>query len=156
MLGDTDSPSGEVRRILEWGISCSRPLLWGEEEEEEREFEEERVGEEDEEGSANGGEMEEGSHPRTMPSSTSSPDSDSIDDFLLEEFAAAEAGTVGIRDGLVGNLLGAGIGFLEPITGRRLAELVFNCSATSLAGLHRFLMSGILLFFPPMFSLLTT
>lgn len=142
---------------MEWGISCSRPLLCGEEEEEDREFEEERVGEEDEEGSANGGEIEEeeGSHPRTMPSSTSSPESDSIDDFLLE-FATAEAGTVGIRDGLVGNLLGAGVGFLEPITGRRLAELAFNCSATSLAGLHRFLMSGILLFFPPMFSLLTT
>ena len=62
---------------MEWGISCSRPLLCGEEEEE-REFEEERVGEEDEEGSANGGEIEEeeGSHPRTMPSSTSSPESD--------------------------------------------------------------------------------
>ena len=71
-------PSGEVLRILEWGISCSRPLLCGEEEEEEREFEEERVGEEDKEGSARGGEMEEeeGSHPCTMPSSTSSPESD--------------------------------------------------------------------------------
>lgn len=113
------------------------------------------MGEEDKEGSARGGEMEEeeGSHPCTMPSSTSSPESDSIDDFLLEEFPAATVGTVGIRDGLVGSLLGAGVGFLEPITGRRLAELVFNCSATSLAGLHRFLMSGILLFFTPMFSL---
>jgi len=88
-----------------------------------------------------------------MPSSTSSPESDSIDDFLLEEFPA-DVGAVGIREGLVGSLLGAGVGFLEPIRGKRLAELVLNCSATSLAGLHRFLMSGILLFFPPMFSLL--
>ena len=49
MLGDTDSPSGEVRRILEWGTSCSRPLLCGEEEEEERELEEERVADDGEE-----------------------------------------------------------------------------------------------------------
>ena len=73
-------PSGEVRRIFEWGISCSRPLLCGEEEDEEREFEEERVGEEEEEGSvASWGEIEdeEGSHPcAIMPSSTSSPESD--------------------------------------------------------------------------------
>ena len=98
-------------------------------------------------------EVEEGSHPPADPSSTSSPDSDSMDDFLLEEFAAEE-GAVGIREGLVGSLLGAGMEFLEPMTGNRLAEFVFNCSATSPPGLHRFLISGILLFFPPMFPAL--
>ena len=73
MLGDTDSPSGEVRRILEWGTSCSRPLLCGEEEEEERELEEERVADDgEEEGGGRGGEVEEGN---SRPS-TSSPDSD--------------------------------------------------------------------------------
>ena len=72
MLGDTDSPSGEVRRILEWGTSCSRPLLCGEEEEE-RELEEERVADDgEEEGGGSGGEVEEGNR----PPSTSSPDSD--------------------------------------------------------------------------------
>ena len=73
MLGDTDSPSGEVRRILEGATSCSRPLLCGEEEEEERELEEERVADDgEEEGGGRGGEVEEGNR----PPSTSSPDSD--------------------------------------------------------------------------------
>ena len=113
------------------------------------------MGDEEEDGSASGGDMEveEGSHPPADPSSTSSPDSDSMDDFLLEEFAAEE-GAVGIREGLVGSLLGAGMEFLEPMTGNRLAEFVFNCSATSLPGLLRFRISGILLFFPPMFPAL--
>jgi len=151
LLGDTDSPSGEVRRILEWGTSCSRPLLCGEEEEEERELEEERVADDgEEEGGGRGGEVEEGN---SRPS-TSSPDSDSID-FLLAELPV-ELGAVGIRDGLVGSLLGAGTVPLEPIMGIRLAELVLRGSATSLAGLHLFLMSGILLFLPPRFSLLTS
>ena len=115
----------------------------------------------------------------------------SIDDFLLEEFAAAEAGTVGIRDGLVGNLhhvtpittfslqtsgtcleqesgswnqspvgglqswdlksltkilLGAANGHTITIIALYLA---FNCSATSLAGLHRFLQNHTLFVYSP-------